>query len=236
MKIYAHRGASDQYPENTMLAFKKAIEQGADGIETDVHLTKDNVLVLIHDETIDRTSNGQGWIKDYTYEELLQFDFSHHQSNIKQNIPRLEELLDLVKKSNIGLNIELKTDCIDYKGIEAKTVELVKQYDLLDSVIFSSFNIETLIHLMKIEPNAKTGYLFERNFADQLMKAKHYHIRYLHPRHTLLLDKVVKLSNENGFLLNVWTVNHIDEIKKMKDFGVTICITNCVSLAKSIGE
>ena len=89
------------YPENTMIAFKKAIEKGADGIETDVHLTKDGKCVLIHDETIDRTSNGQGWIKDFTYNELLKYEFKNNK-DVDENwvkIPTLEQLLGLVKEN-----------------------------------------------------------------------------------------------------------------------------------------
>lgn len=236
MKIYAHRGASDQYPENTMIAFKKAIEKGADGIETDVHLTKDGKCVLIHDETIDRTSNGQGWIKDFTYNELLKYEFKNNK-DVDENwvkIPTLEQLLGLVKENCIELNIELKTDCIAYEGIEEKVLSLVKQYGLLEKVIFSSFNIESLIKIKKLDKNAKVGYLFERNFEDKLIKVRHYHLDYVHPRYTMLSERILKKCQEHGLKLHVWTVNDKEAIKLMKEFGVDICITNKISLAKSV--
>ena len=100
-----HRGYSEKYPENTMLAFKKAIEGNFDGIETDVHLTKDNRLVLIHDEKINRTSNGKGYVKDYTYQQLCQFNFNYRFKDIDAKIPLLEELLDYCMDKNVILNI-----------------------------------------------------------------------------------------------------------------------------------
>lgn len=90
----AHRGYSEKYPENTMIAFVEAIEGNFDGIETDVHLTKDNRLVLIHDEKINRTSNGKGYVKDLTYDELCKYNFNYHFKEYKEKIPLLEELLD----------------------------------------------------------------------------------------------------------------------------------------------
>lgn len=236
MKIYGHRGASDQYPENTMLAFQKAIEKGADGIETDVHLTKDNICVLIHDETIDRTSNGTGWIRDFTYEELLKFDFKNNK-DIEEDwikIPTLEQLLVLAKENKIELNLELKTDCIAYEGIEKCVLDLVKKYDMLDYVIFSSFNIETLVNVKKIEPKAKTGYLFERNFEDQVIKAHHYHLDYIHPRYSMLNDRVIRNCKKYNLAIHVWTVNDKESMQLMKEYGVDICITNKVSLARSV--
>ena len=95
-KVWAHRGASGYAPENTLDAFRKAVEMGADGIELDVQMTKDGELVVIHDETIDRVSNGKGWVKDYTYEELKKFNFNKtHQEYTKEEIPtcRLPRLL-----------------------------------------------------------------------------------------------------------------------------------------------
>ena len=105
MLLVAHRGYSDKYPENTMIAFQKAIEDGFDGIETDVHKTKDGQLVLCHDEKINRTSNGKGYIKDYTYEELLQFDFGYKTKYKNQKIPLLKDLLELCQNKKIIINI-----------------------------------------------------------------------------------------------------------------------------------
>ena len=106
----AHRGYSEKYPENTKVAFIKAIDGNFDGIETDVHLTKDNYLVLIHDEKINRTSNGKGYVKDLTYEELCQYNFNYRLKKCKEKIPLLVELLDYCNDKNVILNLEFNTD------------------------------------------------------------------------------------------------------------------------------
>ena len=109
-KVWAHRGASGYAPENTLDAFRKAVEMGADGIELDVQMTKDGELVVIHDETIDRVSNGKGWVKDYTYEELKKFNFNKtHLEYTKEEIPTLEQVYLLIKPTNLTINVEIKT-------------------------------------------------------------------------------------------------------------------------------
>ena len=111
--IWAHRGASAYAPENSMEAFKMAHEIGADGIELDVHLTKDGHLVVAHDETIDRCSNGSGLIIDKTLSELLSFDFSNNKENFSDiRIPTLEQVLDFIKQTNMVLNIEIKNGIV----------------------------------------------------------------------------------------------------------------------------
>ena len=125
-KNFAHRGFSGKYPENTLLAFSKAIEEGVDGIENDVHLTKDGVLVVMHDELVDRTTNGKGYIKDKTYEELAQLDASYiFKEYGPQKVPTLREYLELVKDTDIITNIELKTGVFEYPGIEQKVLSLI---------------------------------------------------------------------------------------------------------------
>ncbi len=235
MKIYAHRGASDQYPENTMLAFTKAIEKGADGIEADVQLTKDGVCVLIHDETIDRTSNGMGWVKDYTYRELLEFEFNNGK-DVEEwvKIPNLEQLLALAKEKKIPLVLDLKTDCIEYDGLEEKVYNLVKKYGLLESVIFSSSHMESLTTLKAIDASIQAGYVFERRFEDNAIKAAHYKIEYLHPRYSMLTDRIVNNALPHGLKLNVWTPNKEEHLEMVNDYGVHMCITNRVVAARKI--
>ena len=115
---YAHRGYSCRYPENTMLAFKQAIKAGASGIELDVHKTKDNKLVVIHDEKIDRTYFGNGYVKDYTLAKLSKLKNRDllHTCNKYVYIPELEEVLNLIRNKDIILNIEIKNNKINYWG------------------------------------------------------------------------------------------------------------------------
>ena len=143
MKIYSHRGYSSKYPENTLIAFAKALEYDADGIECDVQLTKDRVPVIIHDEKINRTSNGKGYVKDYTYEELLHFDFARHKPGDYGKLPiiTLRELLLLIQDSKkfITLNIELKNDRFNYEGMEEIILNEVKDFEDKMAIFYSSF-------------------------------------------------------------------------------------------------
>ena len=135
-KIYGHRGAKGMYPENTLLSFQKAIDQGADGLELDVHLTKDGEVVVIHDETLDRTTSGTGWIKDLTLAEIKKVSagskfsrFPYYQKEWDQEqVPTLKEVLELMGPYSIELNIELKTNDVIYEKIEEKVYELVQKY------------------------------------------------------------------------------------------------------------
>lgn len=143
IKIWAHRGAGGwdkQYaPENTMPAFEKAVEMGADGIELDVQFSRDGEIVICHDETIDRTSDGEGAVRAYTLTEVKAFNFcSVHPEFGFVEIPTLQEFLDFMGKYDFQLNIELKTGVYDYPGLEAATAEMVRGYGLADRVLYSS--------------------------------------------------------------------------------------------------
>ena len=162
MLLLGHRGYSDQYSENTMLAFSKAIESGFDGIETDVHKTKDGVLVLCHDEKINRTSDGKGYIKDMTYEELCAYNFGIKEN--PQRIPLLKELLELCKGKNVKINLEIKTNKIQYPGIELESYQMIKEMGMLDQVLFSSFYVDSLYKLRAIDSSLYLGYLFEDDY------------------------------------------------------------------------
>ena len=138
-KIFAHRGASAYAPENTLEAFSMAMEQGADGIELDVQLTKDGEAVVIHDETIDRVSDGKGYVKDYTLKELKAFSFNNHMETYAgTRIPTLQEVLELVKPGEMKVNIELKTGIFWYPDIEEKVLEIVTKNEMESRVIYSS--------------------------------------------------------------------------------------------------
>ena len=152
-KVWAHRGASGYAPENTLDAFRKAVEMGADGIELDVQMTKDGELVVIHDETIDRVSNGKGWVKDYTYEELKKFNFNKtHLEYTKEEIPTLEQVYLLIKPTNLTINVEIKTGIVFYPGIEERVLELTERLGMKERVIYSSFNHYTIRKIKELDP------------------------------------------------------------------------------------
>ena len=149
MKNFAHRGFSGKYPENTMLAFRKALECGADGIEMDVQLTKDGELVVIHDERVDRTTNGTGYVRDYTLDELRKLDASYIYSDEVgfQTIPTFDEYCQWVSGTPLVTNIELKTGVYPYPGIEDKVWPVLQRYHLEEKVIISSFNHESVLRM-----------------------------------------------------------------------------------------
>ncbi len=174
MKIWAHRGCSQRYPENTILAFEKASGlKGLTGIELDIQLTRDGELVVIHDERVDRTTEGFGYVRDYTLSEIKRLHI-YAGANPSQQIPTMEETLDLLKdrmKDGLKLNIELKNSVYPYVGMEEKIVELIGRYGLQKNVVYSSFSALSLEKLRQIDKEAEIGIL-DTKVSDCLYKLK----------------------------------------------------------------
>lgn len=206
---FAHRGASKYYPENTILSIKEGIKAGAEGIEIDVHKTKDNKLVVIHDEDIERTFKGKGLVKDYTLTKLKEFKCRNKvfQENLDCRIPTLEEVLEIIKVAGIMLNIELKTDEIHYEGIEKDVIDLVNKYDLKDKVILSSFNHESIKMVRQIDSEIKTGLLYEKPIKDIIKYAKIFGAYAIHPDKRLVTEELLREASENNIKVNIYTVN-----------------------------
>ena len=225
-----HRGFSGAYPENTMLAFEKACQvEGCDGIETDVHLTADGELVLIHDEEIDRTcTDGKGWIRDLTFNELRKLDFSYTYAGQceRQPIPTLSEFLDLVKQYDRIANIELKTGVLEYPGIEEKTYALIKDFGLEERVIISSFNHYSVLRFQKIAPMIKCGLLVDSWLIDAGAYVQKNGVQCYHPRFNNMTDEYVKDLRTHGIEINVWTVNEEEDVREMLRVGVDAIIGN----------
>lgn len=234
-KIFAHRGYSGKYPENTMIAFKKALECGVDGIELDVQLTKDGEVVIIHDETIDRTTTGKGFVVDYTYEELEKFDASFKFKDLGFNkIPTLREYFQLVKDYDIVTNVELKTGINEYLGIEEKVWELIKEYNLEEKVIISSFNHFSVMRMKDIAPQLKYGFLSEDWIIDA-GKYTHFHgVQCYHPRFNNLVPDVIKELKKYNLEINTWTVNLEEDMRYLYSNNIDVIITNYPELAQEI--
>ena len=162
MKIWAHRGCSQQYPENTLLSFEKAADiNGLTGIELDIQMTKDGEIVVIHDEKVDRTTGGLGYVKDYSISELRKLNIQYTAA-AHQKIPVMEEVLDLLKDrmaNGLKINIELKNSLIPYQGMEEKIVDLVHKKGVQDNIIYSSFYAKSLQNLQRLDSNAEIGIL-----------------------------------------------------------------------------
>lgn len=224
----AHRGASGYYPENTMVAFEKAIELGCDGIETDVQLTKDGIMVLCHDERIDRTTDGTGFIKDYTYSELCRFDagVSFGEEYKGSRIPVLEDLLKLVNGTGLILNLELKTNVIEYEGLEEMVIDKIRYYGMQDRIIISSFNHYSVMKCRNIDNRIKCGFLYSNALYDPGWYGKHAGIEALHPNYKTLSVETVKNIHSNGLQINTYTVNEEEDMKHMIELKVDGIITN----------
>lgn len=232
-KIWAHRGASAYAPENTMQAFQLAREMGADGFELDVHLTKDGHLVVAHDETVDRCSDGTGRIIDKTLKQLSELDFSKGFSRFSPaRIPSLLQVLEYARDYDLTVNIELKTDRIMYRNIEKKAIELVNSLNMRDKVIFSSFNHYSIKLVKQIEPSANIGILYTEAMIDPCLYACHLKAEAIHPYYlTLMVPETVVGCKKHNVKIHTWTVNDKEHIAWLVKEGVDAIITDCPDVA-----
>lgn len=235
--IYAHRGASGYAPENTLEAFRLAMDMGADGFELDVHLSKDGELVVIHDETVDRTTNGTGLVMNLTLAELKNLDASNGMGNYQgARIPTLGEVYDLIKDTKHIVNVEIKTDSIFYPGIERKCLELEKEKGMEGRIIYSSFNHYTMQSLKVMEPEAKTGLLYEAIIPRPWEYAKQLGADYLHPiKSNVWFPGLAEETLANGIGMNLWTVNDEATMQECLKHGAGI-ITNYPDVAVALRD
>ncbi len=234
--ILAHRGASGVRPENTMPAFVEAVNQHADGIELDIQLTKDGRIVVCHDEKINRTSNGKGYVKDYTLEELKKFSFDNgmrEYAGVK--IPEIDEVLELLKDNDMILNIELKTNKFFYGGIEDRIVAAVERYNMTDRAIYSSFNHYTILRIKELSADARTAFLVSDGFIDMPGYSYKHGVEAIHPSKDILkYPDFLDNCDKYGVKVNVWTINSPADIKSAYENGVNAIITNYPDRARSI--
>ena len=226
MKVFAHRGASGDYPENTILSFEKALTLPIDGIELDVHKSKDGKLIVIHDEDVQRTFKGKGLVKDYTLEELRNFKCRKFEfiNNDLCKVPTLEDVFELIKDKNITLNIEAKTDQIHY-DLEQDVLDLVDKYNLRNNVLISSFNHKCLNIFKNIDSDYKYGALYEdeRDYAPEkniVDHAKKLNVYSINISKELVTKEMVNLAHKNNLKVYVYTINSPSQMIKMIDCGV----------------
>ena len=236
-KIFAHRGSKGTHPENTLASFKEAVRVGSDGIELDVHLTKDGHLVVIHDETVDRTTNGTGEIRNLTLAEIKELDAGSwvNATFAGEKIPTLEEVLLLLTELGFNgqLNIELKTDVIQYKGLVEKCLALQSAKDWPFAIVYSSFNPYTLVELKEANPSQEIGLLFEsKEWADKgdaMLEKESYH------PDLKLLDWAIEW-NRNQLPLRVWTVNEDTDINRCFELQIEAIFTDYPEKALQLKE
>ncbi len=236
--IYAHRGASKHAPENTMPAFELAFESGADGIETDVQLTKDHIPILMHDENVRRTTNGTGFVQDYTFQQLQQLDagswFAPHYANT--SIIALEDLLQWTSDKRILLNLELKTNVIHYKNIEQIVYDLLIQYDKLNQTVISSFNSNSIRNINKLDSSVTTAWLSSNNKIDLLSYAKGLGAQGLHLKSRLVNASLIKKAAQNDLYIATYTVNRPGQMMRYYNLRCHAIFTDLPHLAVETRE
>ncbi|WBL13673.1 glycerophosphodiester phosphodiesterase [Sutcliffiella sp. NC1] len=236
-KIFGHRGAAGTHPENTMISFQQAKKVGADGIELDVQLSSDGVPVVIHDEKVDRTTDGSGFVKDKTMEELKQLNavFKFKQFDFCP-IPTLQEVLEWASQTTLLINIELKNSVIAYEGLEEKVVELVKLYKVEKQTIFSSFNHYSISKLHRIAPHIEKAILYSEGLFEPWNYAHVVGAQSLHPNKGVATKAIVKAAGSKGIQVRPYTVNDERTMKKMFAMNVSGFFTDYPEKALQIRE
>lgn len=233
--IHAHRGFSSKYPENTVPSIKAAMDLGADLIEIDIRKTKDGVIVLSHDDNIDRVSTGKGVISEHTLAELRQYDqsnpavFGDKYKGTK--IATFEEVLTLLRDNKNWhgkLNIELKT----YDEVTGEAIDMIRSFGVSDRVMFCSFHLLALQDAKRIAPEIPCGYLVGEWIDLNIITDNH--LEYIHPY--CANEKNMEDARRRNIGANVWTVDAPENITAMLKLGVDGIISNVPDLAMKIRD
>lgn len=233
--VLGHRGASFDAPENTLAAFELARRQGADGIELDTTLSRDGVPVVIHDLTLDNTTNGTGPVRDLDLRALKALDAgSHFDVEFKgERIPTLDEALETAGP-DMTINIELKTSSWRADGLEQAVLRVIRHHGASSQVIVSSFNPVALRRFRALAPEIPIGYLYSPDEPPYLrygwlMLGVPHQAR--HPYHAMIDARYMMWARRHGYRVNTWTVDDPDRIRELRDLGVHAIITNRPALA-----
>lgn len=234
----AHRGASRAAPANTLAAFEKAVELGADGIEFDVHLSADGAPVVIHDFTVDATTDGSGRVAEMTLAQLEDLDAGSYFDPVfaGERIPTLEQVLETVGE-RLLLNIELKSMSLRDNGLERAVIAQVKRHGLDDRVILSSFNPLSLRRAKRSAPHIPTGLLYALDLPLPLRRAWLASLaphEARHPEHRMVDARYMAWARRHGYRVNVWTVDDPDEMRRLIGLGVDSIITNAPDVLHEI--
>ncbi len=228
---WAHRGASGHAPQNTLAAFLLAAEMGADGIELDVHLSADGQVVVIHDDTVDATTNGRGRVSAMTLAELKALDAGSwfDPRFAGERIPTLQEVFEAVGQ-RLLINVEIKVEAGYHPfAQEAETVRLIKDNNLVERVIVSSFSLASLRRVRRLDPHIALGLLYARvetPFLPTVARLLGVRFEALHPEFSLVNARYVEKARQHGLPVNAWTVNEVEHMRRLIDLGIDGIITN----------
>ena len=220
-----HRGAAKLEPENTLLSIQKAIDLGVDQIEIDVHLTRDQHLVVIHDTTVDRTTDGQGEISDFTLAEAKQLD-----AGKGERVPMLQEVMDIVR-GKVILQIELKGP-----GTAEPVLQTVKQNSMENEVLLTSFVHDRLREARQLNPNLRLGALWAVPPPDACEQAIDMGAEAIHIQHLNIDPELVAKAHAHGLQIRAWNPDTVEEIQRAVDLGVDAIGSNRPDLLIAVGR
>lgn len=234
MEIWAHRGASALAPENTMAAFVKAYELGADGIELDIHRTADGVLVVMHDEQVSRTTTGRGYLHSGTYAWVQSLDAGvrFHPSFAGERVPTLDAVLSFVQSTRMKLNVEIKNNQIEYPGIEQDLVTLLQNHSMIKRTVISSFNHESLRRVKMVDRSVTTAVLCTEFRPVHPSYVKAVGALGLHPHVKSVSPAMIQAAKAQRIAVRPYTVDDVQVIRSLQAWGVDGVITNRPDLAK----
>ena len=236
-KIWGHRGAYHFAPENTLHSFQKAAEMGAGGIELDIQLTRDAQIVVIHDETIQRVSSGHGYVKDFTLSELRKFNFNKRgiTKPLWMDIPTLEEALQLLEPTEITVNIEFKTGTIWYEGIEEKALKLAERFNMLNNIVWSSFNHYSVQKVKNFIPEARTALLCGGAVTSTASQCEVLGAEALHPHvRQLRYPGLVDDCHNRNIKVRPYPVDSPEDLRYAFSLGLDAVFTNRIDIATDI--
>jgi len=216
-----HRGASTEAPENTIASFRRAVELGADGVELDLHRTRDGRFIVIHDDTLDRTTDGRGPVDALSFDELRRLDAGSWKDPAfaGERVPTLEEVVDALP-ARVAVFAELKAGSARAPGIEDDLARLLAERDLLGRVRVSSFDHRALARLRQLLPAVSTGALFVALPVDPVAIARACGAQAIHPNFRYLTRDVVDEAHRAGLAVHAWTVNEPADIVAVRGLGV----------------
>jgi len=235
MEIWCHCGAYDSAPENTLTSFQLAADMGAYGVELDIQLTRDGEVVVIHDETVDRTSSGSGYVKDFTLSEIKKLNLNKYDISSLSHIeiPTLAEVLELLKPTQLKINIEFKTGVFEYEGIEAKALNIAMQNNMTDRIVWSSFNHYSVQELKQLEREAEIALLCAGEVFVTGEQCEKMGAAALHPNiNQIHYSKLVKECHSRGIKVRAWTINNLHELQLAKSLNIDGIFTNSIGLVR----
>ena len=226
MWVVAHRGASGHAPENTLAAFRRAAELGAAFIETDLQISRDAHIVVIHDDRLDRTTTGRGPVREHTLAELRELDAgSWYDSQFAgERIPTLEEVLEFSRQSDIVFYLEIKPGAP--WGVEQAVVGALRSAGETTRAVVLSFDAATLATVRRLEPTLMTGYLYDRQQPDAVQRALELGARQLAPRGDLVTPELVAEARRNSLQVVTWTINKPEQMRTLAAAGVDGIMTD----------